>query len=141
MGELDLQSDIALARQALRKVYMHHPGELSSVEQGLVEAISILIKAFDEVTKEEDKDLEDLDSLYFDVFGHKSPSSSSDFVISFPEIGLSIDEIWPDGDAPDEPNINDVIDVMKKSFSPLNVAKDWNLIDSLYVNGVEWNGS
>lgn len=151
MGELDPQSYTILARQALRNTYQPRLGEtLSSFEKGVIETLSILIKALQEITddidveddhKEDDKNLEGLDSLYIDVFGRQPPKTSPDFIISFPEIGLSIEDIWPDGDAPDDPNINDVIDVMKKSFSPSDVAQDWNLIDSLYVNGVEWDGS
>jgi hypothetical protein len=58
-------------------------------------------------------------------------------VISFPDVELSIDEIWPiDGFVPDDPTPEDVIDAMRESEDhalPTTVANKWNLIESLRV--------
>lgn len=39
---------------------------------------------------------------------------------------LTVDQIWPNGDAPDNPTIEDVEDVLSE-YSPLDLVKDWNL--------------
>ena len=40
---------------------------------------------------------------------------------------LSIDEVWPDGDAPDNPTVEDVIKAMRPSGGVGEMASDWNL--------------
>ncbi len=52
------------------------------------------------------------------------------------EADLSIKEVWPDGDAPDNPTAEDVIAVMKRSRSINRLLLAWNL----EIEGVEVNG-
>lgn len=49
---------------------------------------------------------------------------------------LTTVDIWPDGDAPENPTVDDVIDKMSKSRSLRGLALDWNLD----LQGVEVNG-
>jgi hypothetical protein len=50
---------------------------------------------------------------------------------------LDVDEIWPDGDAPENPTVADVMAQIQKSGStPRSVARDWNLeIEEIEVSG------
>lgn len=52
---------------------------------------------------------------------------------------LDVDEIWPDGDAPENPTREDVIAVIKQCGGPKNVIPDWDLNYDLVleVDGVE----
>jgi hypothetical protein len=58
------------------------------------------------------------------------------FTISFPSITLSVSDIWPDGDAPDDPTAEDVAALMEKCGGLHGVLYDWCLLDELEVNGV-----
>lgn len=49
---------------------------------------------------------------------------------------LSVDEIWPDGNAPENPTRDDVIAVMQQSGSVARLCRDW----SLEVEGLEVDG-
>ena len=40
---------------------------------------------------------------------------------------LTVEQIWPDGDAPDNPTCDNVYDLLDRSGSPLSVANEWNL--------------
>lgn len=40
---------------------------------------------------------------------------------------LSADDIWPDGDAPQNPTARDVLNVLKSQGRLLDVLVDWNL--------------
>jgi hypothetical protein len=42
-------------------------------------------------------------------------------------IELSIDDIWPDGDAPDNPTVMDVVSVVNDCGGALDVFRDWDL--------------
>jgi len=57
------------------------------------------------------------------------------FVISFPEIELNLDDIWDEGEAPDEPTAKDVLRAMRATdpSSAINVVTDWNLVEEIYV--------
>lgn len=51
---------------------------------------------------------------------------------------LDASEIWPDGDGPENPTIDDVIAELKK-FSPRTIVNDWGLevdvtVDNKLVN-------
>jgi len=50
-------------------------------------------------------------------------------------VTLSIQQIWPDGDAPENPTAADVIAAIKESdeFSPLEALRDWNLDDDVQL--------
>lgn len=58
------------------------------------------------------------------------------FTISFPDSHLSIDEVWPDGDAPPNPTAEDVAEVMRRHGGFHRVLLDWGLLDRLEVDGV-----
>lgn len=42
---------------------------------------------------------------------------------------LSVSEIWPDGDAPDDPTAEDVAAVMESCGTKRRVLHDWNIDD------------
>jgi hypothetical protein len=63
------------------------------------------------------------------VSGHKG------FTIRFPEVHLSVEDIRPDGDAPENPSCEDVLSVMEKCGSSTWVAREWNLIGEIEVWG------
>lgn len=46
---------------------------------------------------------------------------------------VRLDEVWPDGDAPESPTSADVIEVMKKSGSKPDLLYDWSLADDLEI--------
>jgi hypothetical protein len=83
----------------------------------------------------------------------QSPSGRKKFVISFPDVELSISDIWSADATPDDPTPEDVIEAMQESeeyAQPAVVAHEWNLIESLKVRcrtdeagtlEVEWDGS
>jgi len=48
-------------------------------------------------------------------------------------LNLKIDEIWPDGDAPENPTPEDVAKVIKNYYSVSEFLRDWNLEDSCTV--------
>jgi hypothetical protein len=51
---------------------------------------------------------------------------------------LQVREIWPDGDAPENPTVDDVIEVMKRTTHGYvsNLIRDWNLEpENVTVNG------
>lgn len=52
------------------------------------------------------------------------------------EADLTIGEIWPNGDAPEDPTVEDVIAEMGKWRSARTLSRDWNL----EIEGVEVNG-
>jgi hypothetical protein len=96
---------------------------------------------------------EQLEKLYdsiMDRTGQTPTSEQRKFLISFPDVELSVDEVWPDGDAPEDPTPGDVIEQMRGYGGVTRVISAWQLIESLAVgyrgneNGymeVEWDGS
>lgn len=49
---------------------------------------------------------------------------------------LSPRDIWPDGDAPENPTVDDVIAQMRKEGSLWSLARNWNLdLQGCEVNG------
>lgn len=51
---------------------------------------------------------------------------------------FDVDQIWPDGDAPNDPTVEDVIAVIKQSPTLRQMVMfDWSLLNdsALYVNG------
>lgn len=131
------------ARQALRDTYMQ---ETSLLEKSLVTVVSKLIKSID-ILNDPTKIFFDLDEYgnqaLDEIFG-KVPIPNDDevskvdrqFAISFPDVVLNESEIWPDGDAPDHPTPDDVIEQMEQTGSPATVAKDWLLIEKLEVKRI-----
>lgn len=50
------------------------------------------------------------------------------FTISYEvEETLSLEDLWPDGDAPENPTVDDVIGIMRKSGSVINWMRDWGM--------------
>ena len=47
------------------------------------------------------------------------------------ETSLGIEDIWPDGDAPENPTVDDVLKVIAKCGGKRRVLEDWNLVDDL----------
>lgn len=46
---------------------------------------------------------------------------------------LAIDEVWPNGDAPEKPTPADVVRKMMKEGSKTRLLDDWNLGDDLTI--------
>lgn len=51
------------------------------------------------------------------------------------EAFLTAEEIWPDGDAPENPTTDDVIEAIKASSSPYRFAGDWGFQNHVSVDG------
>jgi len=66
----------------------------------------------------------------------RSRTQAKVFTISFPDTHLTIEEVWPDGDAPENPSAEDVAEVMRRNGGFRGVLSDWNIIDSLEVDGI-----
>lgn len=52
-------------------------------------------------------------------------------------------DVWPDGDMPESPNVEDVIAQMAQSGSVANVLRDWNLTPEsihIYLTATADNG-
>lgn len=47
------------------------------------------------------------------------------------DIWLEVKDIWPDGDAPENPTVADVLEVIKKCGGKRDVLTDWSLLDDL----------
>lgn len=146
------------ARRALRRAYIDGGCGLSHVEKAYLDATSKLIRAVDMVANDLVPDappgaIDDLEDIYANITGTRSTKGGQRrFVISFPEVTLGLDEIWPDGDAPEYPSPEDVIEAMKATeyAHPMAVTSAWRLIDTLYIRyegddkgdmEVEWDGS
>jgi hypothetical protein len=48
---------------------------------------------------------------------------------------LTVDEIWPDGDAPENPTAADVLAVMRSCGPKSRLVHDWNLDFDIEVDG------
>jgi hypothetical protein len=61
--------------------------------------------------------------------------------ISIDDAHVTAEEIWPDGDGPEDPTAEDVAAVMRAEGSKYRVLFDWNLLDyeelEVSVDGVE----
>lgn len=55
------------------------------------------------------------------------------FNLSLGEVQLSVSDIWPDGDAPENPTPQDVADLIAKCGGVRAVLSEWNLIDEIVV--------
>lgn len=47
------------------------------------------------------------------------------------QVSLDVEDIWPDGDAPADPTVSDVIEVIRACGGTKHVLDDWSLIDDL----------
>ena len=60
--------------------------------------------------------------------------SEKTFLVSFSgSTAMTVDEVWPDGDAPDEPTAADVVAVMRTCGPPIRMVDEWSLADYLEV--------
>jgi len=50
------------------------------------------------------------------------------FSVIFPEVQLTVEEIWPDGNAPENPTAEDVVAQMRATGSVSNVMSEWGLM-------------
>lgn len=50
---------------------------------------------------------------------------------------LDVADIWVDGDAPENPTVQDVVDVIEESWSEGRFIDDWNLIPTIEVRPIE----
>jgi len=98
----------------------------------------------------EPAELEELYDSITERTGDSPTPGQRKFVVSFPDMELSIGEIWPDGDAPEDPTPIDVIEQMRGSHGVgvMGIVSEWLLIDQLSVSyrgekesEVEWDGS
>lgn len=48
------------------------------------------------------------------------------------ECDLSVDDMWPDGDAPTNPTAVDVRDLIRRC-GDIDIIQDWGLTDELHV--------
>lgn len=114
---------IAKARLSIRESYIPEPGREGRTFDKEIDdvrgAVSALARALEKTRDSE-------------------PEAEGVFKISFPSMNLSVSEIWPEGDAPEHPTAEDVIDRMKDEGTPGRIAADWLLVDGLYVNGIQW---
>lgn len=52
------------------------------------------------------------------------------FLVTFEgSVPLTVEQVWPDGDAPENPTADDVVDVMRTYGRPTRVIEDWCLDD------------
>jgi len=154
---------LALARRAREAL----PPELAAhLSNGVEAAVSLLAQAVERLADDSPGFILDLDeygpgqleALRAKITGQPAPDadtlpavSATKFVISFSDIELDLDDIWPDG-APENPTPEDVIAVMEEAeyAHPMHVIREWLLIESLFVRAaededgegeVEWDGS
>lgn len=53
---------------------------------------------------------------------------------------LGLDDIWPDGDAPENPTAEDVAALMRKCGSKHRVLDEWDLVGELTITVSAWDG-
>jgi len=54
---------------------------------------------------------------------------------------FELDDLWPDGDAPENPSLDDVVKLIQKDGGPDRVAEDWNLLEGLAITVSDETGS
>jgi hypothetical protein len=130
-------------------------GTLSHLIQAVERSVGNPQQPFVYCFKAEDEERSELDQLYESITSRLDPTTSTGkrkFVITFPPMELAVDEIWPEGNAPENPTPEDVVEAMKavQYAHPARVAAEWLLIDKLRVRyhtdkhgemEVEWDGS
>jgi hypothetical protein len=58
------------------------------------------------------------------------------------DVTLEVEDIWPDGDAPENPTVDEVLEVIRKCGGVRTVIRDWDLDNDLRldVSGPDGNG-
>lgn len=51
-------------------------------------------------------------------------------------VNLSVDEIWPDGDAPEDPTVEDVLEVVRR-VGAYDLQREWGFDFHVAVDGRE----
>jgi hypothetical protein len=49
------------------------------------------------------------------------------FYVGVPDVALEVEDVWPDGDAPENPTAADVAEVMRSTGSIGRIVSEWNL--------------
>lgn len=160
---------IGEARDVIRGLLRVEP---DGMERHVIEAITKVANAVDVLVSPDFsldlsgfRDLDEygpgqLEALRDSLFGPRddpdTPLADTKFVVSFPDVELTVDEVWPpiNGEAPPEhPTPQDVVEEMKnytKYSSPGMVAIEWLLLERLSVRDandatgdgqVEWDGT
>lgn len=62
-----------------------------------------------------------------------SDETTDIFVVLYLEVPLTVNEVWPDGDAPETVTAEAIIAQMKAGGDKVQVLKDWNLLRDLEV--------
>jgi hypothetical protein len=52
-----------------------------------------------------------------------------------------LEDLWPDGNAPETPTLDDVVKLIQACGGPDRVAEDWNLLDGLSITISDETGS
>lgn len=60
-------------------------------------------------------------------------ADTTTFTLDLGSVDLSVEEIWPDDDAPDNPTAEDVVKRMRGTAS--SVVDEWNLLDQIEITG------
>jgi len=47
---------------------------------------------------------------------------------------LAVEQIWPDGGAPENPTVDDVIKVLQECGGPQRVDEDWDLLNDIALD-------
>jgi hypothetical protein len=163
---------VTKARQSLQSLESDNPVSMSAQHRAVYYLATAIDKLVNETLipafqPEDTSDIDNSTSVYSAVDLEELYASIADrverpdhyrhllepkkFVISFPDVELTIDDIWPDGDAPDDPTPEGVIEAMKETdIRASKVTKQWDLIESLTVRyggdedghfEVKWDGS
>jgi hypothetical protein len=140
----DVKESVRKARvilsQAFPETHATMGGDLVAVVSTLIDAVERLSDSDEYASRVifgEPFPPDELESLHASLKGAQQMPAESKFTISFPAIELTVKEVWPDGDSPDDPTPQDVLDRMK-DYSGINtVVGDWLLIQNLYVSRAE----
>ena len=49
-------------------------------------------------------------------------------------VNITVDEVWPDGDAPTNPTAADVVAVLERGSGKWHTLNEWNLTDDIEVS-------
>ncbi len=57
------------------------------------------------------------------------------FTLGLGEVVLSVEDIWPDGDAPPDPTVEDVVVQMRSTgCAAVTLVRYWSLLDEIEVS-------
>lgn len=108
-------------------------GDMPGAAFRLRQAVGLIIAAVEELAQDT---VCPPDESNLAEAGHGMPlTEPRTFEITFSPVTLSVDDIWPAGEAPANPTSASVIAAMDSEFgsTPAIVASEWNLIEELTV--------